>query len=399
MKIMICLHELVLGGATINAIELAASLRDMHGHEVVMFATPGPLIELVKLYKLRLIPAPPAGTLPSPSRMHALRRAVKAEKPDVIHAWEIWACMDSFYGVHLPMGVPLVVTDMYMTVTRLLPKSLTTTFGTQELVDKAKAVKRQRVHLLHPPIDVANNAPSTVDPVIFRRRWHITSESILLVTVSRLVDCLKGESLTQILRAIERIDPHLPIHLLIVGDGSARKRISEIATDINQKLGQTKVTLTGAMLDPRPAYAAADIVLGMGGSALRAMAFGKPVIVMGNNGFFKLFSPETAEYFRYHGFFGTGHGGGEVELATTITDLAARQEERNSLGRYSRQYVEQHHSLELISTRLSQLLLQTTNSSAHRVTTVIDALRTTALYLREKRYRLRAQSVAPMELH
>ena len=40
-------------------------------------------------------------------------------------------------------------------------------------------------------------------------------------------------------------------------------------------------SLAGEMLDPRPAYAAADVVLGMGGSALRGMAFGKPLVVQG----------------------------------------------------------------------------------------------------------------------
>ena len=40
MKILPFLHELALGGATVNAIEPAASLR--HGHDVVVFASPGP---------------------------------------------------------------------------------------------------------------------------------------------------------------------------------------------------------------------------------------------------------------------------------------------------------------------------------------------------------------------
>ena len=42
MKILVFLHELVVGGTILNCIELATALRDVHGHEVVLFATPGP---------------------------------------------------------------------------------------------------------------------------------------------------------------------------------------------------------------------------------------------------------------------------------------------------------------------------------------------------------------------
>ena len=42
------------------------------------------------------------------------------------------------------------------------------------------------------------------------------------------------------------------------------------------RLGRDAVVLTGAMLDPRPAYAAADVVIGMGGSSLRGMASASP---------------------------------------------------------------------------------------------------------------------------
>jgi hypothetical protein len=42
MKLLLLLHELALVGATVNAVELAASLRDRHGHDVVVFDSPGP---------------------------------------------------------------------------------------------------------------------------------------------------------------------------------------------------------------------------------------------------------------------------------------------------------------------------------------------------------------------
>ena len=66
--------------------------------------------------------------------------------------------------------------------------------------------------------------------------------------------------------------------------------------------------LIGAMVDPRPAYAAADVVVGMGGSALRGMAFAKPVIVVGEKNFAEVFDQDTAQGFYDRGIYGLGDG-------------------------------------------------------------------------------------------
>ena len=64
-----------------------------------------------------------------------------------------------------------------------------------------------------------------------------------------------------------------------------------------------------ALLDPRPAYAAADIVIGMGSSASKGMAFGKPLVVQGEQGFWKLLEPATLPIFLAQGFWPRWHPG------------------------------------------------------------------------------------------
>jgi glycosyltransferase involved in cell wall biosynthesis len=154
MKILVFAHRLEVGGTQVNAIELAAALRDLHSYEVVLFATPGPNVKLVEEKGLRFLPAPDARFHPSLRRMIALREAVQRERPDLIHVWDWWQCLEAYYAVHLPMRIPMVVTDMMMGVTRVLPKALPTTFGTPELVDLAKAKGRRCVELLVPSVDV-----------------------------------------------------------------------------------------------------------------------------------------------------------------------------------------------------------------------------------------------------
>lgn len=56
--------------------------------------------------------------------------------------------------------------------------------------------------------------------------------------------------------------------------------------------GRQAILLPGALLDPRPASAAA-IVIGMGGAALRGMAFAKAVVVIGEQGSRRARKPST----------------------------------------------------------------------------------------------------------
>ena len=59
-------------------------------------------------------------------------------------------------------------------------------------------------------------------------------------------------------------------------------------------------------MDPRPAYAGADLVVGMGSSALRALAIGRPLIVQGEDAFSEIFEPQTYDLFLKQGFYGLG---------------------------------------------------------------------------------------------
>jgi L-malate glycosyltransferase len=144
--------------------------------------------------------------------------------------------------------------------------------------------------------------------------------------------------------------------LVIVGDGPARDEIERRASRGNAVAGRRAVSLTGFMDDPRPAYAAADVVLGMGGSALRDMAFGKPLIVQGELGFWKLCTPETVEEFLEAGWFGlgnlaiagdeTGIAAGAEQLRAELEPLINDQALRNDLGRFGRTLIEARFNLE-----------------------------------------------------
>ncbi|MFF5084502.1 glycosyltransferase family 4 protein [Actinoplanes sp. NPDC000266] len=380
MKILVYAHRLEVGGTQVNAIELAASLRDHHGYDPVLFATPGPMVSLASEKGLRFLPAPEPGAHPSPARMRALRAAVRDEKPDLIHAWDWTQTLDAFYGVHLPTGLPLLATVMSMAVPRLIPRAIRTTFGTYELLDQARAAGRDRLGLLLPPVDVHLNAPDAALGKEFRTTHNLAPDDILVVTVSRLVEHLKLESLRRTVEAMTTLGAESPrLRLVIVGDGTARRAIEAQAAAVNEVLGRPAVLLVGAMADPRPAYAAADVVVGMGGSSLRALAFAKPTVVVGEKGFASAFTPSTADKFLYTGMYGLGDGDeGNRGLIAEIRQ-AAHPEAAAELGDFSRNFILRNYSLEAVTAKLDELCHETVADRSPMRARATDGLRTAAV--------------------
>ena len=398
MKVVVFAHRLEVGGTQTNAIELAAALRDRHGVDPVLFATPGPMLRLAERKGLRFQPAPDAFRHPSPRRMSALRQLVLAERPALVHAWDWWQALEAYYAVHLPMGLPLVVSDMMMELTRILPKSVPTTFGTPEIADLARRAGRRRARPLVPPVDTTINAPGVADGGAFRRDIGVGEEQVLLVTVSRLAEHMKSESLYRTIEVVGRLGRELPVSFAIVGEGQARGALERRAGEVNASLGRRAVVFTGALLDPRPAYAGADVVIGMGGSALRGMAFEKPVVVTGESGFCDLLTLETAAGFYHRGIYGRGDGDpGNNRFASILAELAGSEARRLELGRNCRRWVVEHFSLESVSRELAGCFRDALANPPDVTVRVVDAFRTTAILLRERGFLVPSRDRQPVE--
>lgn len=382
MKILVFAHQLEVGGTQVNAIELSAALRDHHGHDVCIFASPGPMAAVLETKRLRYIPAPVVRSYPSRSMITALSATVRGDRPDVVHAWDWWQCSHAIYATYTRHRIPLVVTDMMSVggIEQGLPKSPITTFGTPERADWARAAGFRDARVLLPPVDVIENRPGLVDPRHFRDRFEIRDDEIALVTVSRLDRVLKFESLKWTIDAMRALGREFPLRLVIVGDGEGRSDIQKLADGANRELAREAIVLAGQMLDPRPAYAGADIVVGMGGSALRAMAFAKPVVIVGGKGFAVAFTPETSDWFHYHGIYGVGDGSPKsAHSVEALRMLATSHAKRAALGAFSRNFVEAHFSIQAVAEQLNACCLAAVSRSVHPLPAVLDGLRTAAV--------------------
>lgn len=344
MRLLVAPHDLGIGGSQINAIDLAAAAADA-GHDVLVYGRPGPLVERIESHGLEFVPARRLRYRPAPSRIVQLERLARRRRLDLIHAYEWPPCLDAYFGAHLAGGVPLLCTVLSMSLSPYVPRSVPLVMGTVALAERAAWDHRAPVWALEPPVDTTADSPA-IDGAPLRHELGIAADAPLLVTVSRLALELKLDALIDAIDAVGRLGTELPLTLLIVGDGPAGEALRARAAGVNRELGHEAIRFAGALADPRPAYAAADVVLGMGGSSLRAMAFGKPVIVQGERGFSRVFEPAARDYFLRHGLWGVGEGEPNAQrLAAQIRGLLCDAERRRELAEYSRETVCERFSL------------------------------------------------------
>ena len=163
-----------------------------------------------------------------------------------------------------------------------------------------------------------------------------------------------------------------------------------LASETNAELGRSAVVFTGALLDPRAAYAAADIVVGIGSSALRGMAFAKPVIVVGEQGFSVPLMPETENFLYYKGLYGIGGEGPHNRLLVhNIRMAASGPDQLPALGALSLKFVTQHFSLEVISEQVAAIFESAVTEQRPLHAIAADIVKSVALYLRYRRFRWR----------
>ena len=345
MRLLVAPHDLQIGGSQLNAIDLAAGAAAA-GHDVLVYGVPGPLVERIEALGLEFFPARRFEWRPAPSRVAELAALARRRRLDLIHAYEWPPCLDAYYGAHLVQRVPLLCTVLSMSVSPLVPRSLPLIMGTEALGDEARRTHRGPVWVLEPPIDVEADHPE-IDGSAFRAACGVDDRALLVVTVSRLAIDLKLDALVQAIDAVDQLAGRLPLRLVLVGDGPAAAALERRAAEVNRRWGREVVRLAGPLPDPRAAYAASDVVVGMGSSALRAMSMARPVVVQGEGGFSKPVEPETMPYFLQHGFWGQAEEGWTVtRLADQLAGLLADRQLRLRLGSFGRQTVDERYSLQ-----------------------------------------------------
>jgi glycosyltransferase involved in cell wall biosynthesis len=373
LRVAVGLEGLALGGCPINALDLARTIR-ARGHHVEVFAVDEDVrVSLLPYadrsgFPVTVLPSP-AGLMRRARQIHAL-----ADKYDIdiVHAYAPWLGRAASLATASSPYRRVVVTNWTMANDVVIAPHTPLIVGTRALQRQAESAHSGVVALMEPPVDLEWDRPDEEAGWRFRSAHGIRDDEICLVIVSRLDRHMKAEGIQHAMRAAAAVgDPRL--RLVVVGDGDAFDDLRGLGAEVNTGARRDLVLFTGAMLDPRPAYAAADVVLGMGGSALRALAHAKPLIVLGENGFARTFEPDTVDYFYEAGFFGEAPQLEPVRHLRQEIDRLVDPEARSFLGEYGLSEVSKRFGLAGAAARLERVYLDALTGSTPGIVHVADA--------------------------
>ncbi|MFZ4515964.1 MAG: glycosyltransferase family 4 protein [Acidimicrobiia bacterium] len=344
---MTLIHEGGIGGSQKNAVDLAHAMAT-RGHSITLVVpetVASPLPQRVIGY---------GQTRPSPGRIAQLRTLVDELRPDLVHAYEWPPILEAYLALGARTDVSLLGTVLSMTVDDEVPRTVPLLVGTRQMQVLTSAMWRAPVGLCLPPVDLAHDAYSAESRTAFRAQYGIGDEECLVVLVSRLSRAMKLSSVQQTISAVAHLDPL--VRLVIVGAGDASEYVRADAALVNREHDVPRVQLAGALADPRAAYSAADIVVGMGGSALRAMAHERPVVVVGERGFSAIVDESSVSRFAAHGYFGVGTRALDPAraLAERLEALWRAPEVRAACGSLGRMIVAHDHALTHVADTLER---------------------------------------------
>lgn len=354
-KVLVQVNSLGLGGTQINAVDLAWAVRPL-GFECVLVGPrdtlpPGPSLFDVAAERGVELQAfdRRATTLRGARDLAAMARD---HGSDLVHTYGSWSSRSAYWGPCFAGRRPLVMTVYEMAVTADTFRAPDLIIGTRYLLEDLSD-RAGRTHLISPPVDLVSDDSRAVDPTEFLAAEDLAPDHLRIVMVTRLDDDMKALGVELSIRALDDLARD-DVDLVIVGSGSDEGRLRALGEQVNQRRGRRVITFTGAMSDPRPAYACADIVIGMGGSAARALAFGKPLIAAGEAGWFRLFSPESAAALFRDSFWSDLTSPDPIAdlreiLAATLGDRARRHE----LGTFGRDFAEANFGLEAMADALA----------------------------------------------
>jgi glycosyltransferase involved in cell wall biosynthesis len=219
----------------------------------------GAILDNLKADRKRIVQVPALVV----AQYFAVRRAVRAGRPDVIHAH--WAIPQAFVAALAAPGVPLVVTthggDVYALRAAPLVRLKRWVFGRSAHVTTVNDEMRERLTEWGVPEDRSSVIPMGVDLGPARAaREQATRRPGHVVAVGRLVEKKGFGNLIEALRGVEDV----PWSLTVVGDGPWRERLEQQAaglpvTFLGQR-GKSEVlaTLASATVVALPSVAAAN---------------------------------------------------------------------------------------------------------------------------------------------
>ena len=353
MRVLVHLNSLELGGTQINAVDFAAAARS-HGVESILVGDrttvpDGPsLLDIARQRGLDVEQYIPHESILGRGRQ--LTEMAERHRAELIHVYGSWggAARPTYWGYARFGRRPWLQTVYEMEVSPKVKRHMPLIVGTGYLIDELRDRPAPTV-LISPPVDTTADRPDQVAAAAFRARYEL--EGPLVTIISRLDASMKALPVSIAIDAMRELAGDCT--LIIVGAGDDEARLRAQGADVNLSVGREAVRFIGPLSDPRPAYAAADVMLGMGGSAARSLAFGAPLIVQGEAGWSQLFESATAEALMRNSYWSAENVPNPVSrLVSILRPVLADADLRELLGSRGREFAEERFSLDAMTRRL-----------------------------------------------
>jgi glycosyltransferase involved in cell wall biosynthesis len=208
-----------------------------------------------------------------------------------------------------------------------------------ESIPRFYGISQEKVSLLDFPIDVEKFSPGT--PASKPSYRYILS-------VGRVDDARKNFPL--LIRAFKRVKREMPdLKLVIVGKISKKSKVRKLVEQLGM---EEDVILTGQVKEVVDYYRGAEAFVlssrqeGLGIVVLEAMSCGIPVISTRCGG---------PEGIIRHGQTGWLTSQDEGDLSDAILEVLKNRDLRASMGKAAREYILEHHTMDLFCSRLQKI--------------------------------------------
>lgn len=360
LSVLMVLDQLAPAGTETHVLSLTKSLIQ-GGHHVRLIAADGELRSSFENIgcAVHLIDSPEDGAARRSEWIDELQRIMKMVHFDCVHAHQTPSGLLAAEAA-IREDIPFIFTAHG---TYYPKESLRSLLSQSKAVISVSKPVQQYVHnigyssyLIPNGIDLGEFYLSKNTKV--RSELGISDTSILLVYASRLAwgKATACDILLRAMKDLHRYGWH-QFELVVVGDGPNREALQRLADFIHQEIGRKFIHLVGQQTQMHEFYNAADMVIGTGRVALEALASEKPVLAIGNNGFFGWVEPNNYEdaWSLYFGDHGSNASHSRYLFADQIVKGYQRLDVLKAQGQVNRRWVERLFHNERTTDQLLQI--------------------------------------------
>lgn len=361
MNILLGLMGLDIGGAETHVVTLAQALRK-NGHSVVVVSSGGIYEEAITKHGISHVYGPLDQKSPRAvaQSIMAMKKAIEQYDVEIVHT----------HG-RIPSLIGGIVSKMtrrkFMTTVHAMHKldsyKWLTLFG-QETICISEDIRNHIIHHYKVSDDQITVIPNCIDTKKFAPKVVANSEVFTIGYISRMEETLaeRAVKVAEMVTHYAYRSGH-SLRLLLVGDGADFNRvvaqINQLSKEIADRYQDKKIEiqLLGKRTDIPEILNTMDAVVCVSRVAMEAMSCGKPVILLGGEGYEGLLTKENYTHAKGSNF--TGRTSDmvfeEAEFLKDVEALIGDEEKRKNLGNWGRQQIESAYSVDEVAERTIQL--------------------------------------------